>query len=39
VGDKVHTKDITAQTAHEVNANVDFYQLKYKINVPGFYWS
>lgn len=24
---------------HEVNANIDFYQLKYTISVPGFYWS
>lgn len=39
VGDKFHAKEIPAQTMHEVNANIDFYQLKYTINLPGFYWS
>lgn len=39
MNDKIHTKEIRAQTMHEVNANIDFYQLKYTISVPGFYWS
>lgn len=33
------TKDILAQHVHETTANVDFFSLKYKISVPGFFWS
>lgn len=38
-GKTVSTKDIPAQTSHEVFANEEILNLKYKVIVDGFYWS
>ena len=38
-GKTVSTKDIPAHTSHEVFANEEVIDLRYKVIVDGFYWS
>ena len=38
-GKTLSTKDIAAQTSHEVFADEDIHELRFKVITDGFYWS